>query len=391
MENFTFCSPTEFVFGRDTESQVGDYLKKYGANKVLIHYGGQSAKKSGLIDRVCASLDEAGLDYVTLGGVHPNPREDKVREGIELAKKEGVDFILAVGGGSTIDSSKAIAMGALDDGDFWDFYEKKRSPKAALPVATILTIAAAGSEGSPNTVITNRDGFKRGFKAEFLRPKFSIMNPELTTTLPPYQTASGITDMLAHLLERYFTDSSDVSLTDRMAEGIMKSILEEAPKVIADPNDYEARANLMWAGMLAHNNITGVGRTQDWASHHLEHELSARYDVAHGAGLAVIFPAWMDYVRKIDPGRVAQLGRNIFGVDMNLDDAAAAELTVRRFRDFLRSIGMPLTFDELGAKREDIPALVEKMKMDGRTEGAYVKLDGDQVREIFELACEPVQ
>lgn len=388
MENFTFCSPTEFVFGKDTESQVGDYLKKYGANKVLIHYGGQSAKKSGLIDRVCNSLDAAGLDYVTLGGVHPNPREDKVREGIKLAKDEGVDFILAVGGGSTIDSSKAIAMGALDDGDFWDFYEKKRVPTEALPVATILTIAAAGSEGSPNTVITNKEGFKRGFKAEFLRPKFSIMNPQLTTTLPPYQTASGITDMLAHLLERYFTDSTDVSLTDRMAEGIMKSILEEAPKVIKDPNDYQARANLMWAGMLAHNNITGVGRSQDWASHHLEHELSALYDVAHGAGLAVIFPAWMDYVRKIKPERIAGLGRNIFGVDQNLDDDAAAELTVRRFRDFLRSIGMPLTFEELGAKKEDIPALVDKMKMDGRTEGAYVKLDKDQVREIFELAAE---
>ncbi|MBP5305599.1 MAG: iron-containing alcohol dehydrogenase, partial [Lachnospiraceae bacterium] len=286
MDNFTFYSPTYFAFGKDTESMAGDLVKRFGGSKVLIHYGGGSVVRSGLLDRVKKSLENAGIGYVELGGVKPNPRSGLVYEGIDLCKKENVDFILAVGGGSTIDSAKAIAAGVVYDGDFWDFYMGKTIEKA-LPVGTILTIAAAGSEGSPDSVITKEEGmFKRGASGDAIRPKFSILNPALTQTLPPYQTAAGITDIMAHLHERYLTNTKDVEVTDRLIEGLLLTMIHEAPRVIADPNNYEARANIMWAGMMAHNNAVGVGRSQDWNSHNIEHELSALYDCAHGAGLA---------------------------------------------------------------------------------------------------------
>ncbi len=267
MENFNFYSPTEFVFGKGRAAEAGNFVKKYGGTKVLIHYGGGSAVKSGLINTVKKSLDDAGIPYCELGGVKPNPRDTLVYKGIELCKKEGVDLILAVGGGSVIDSSKAIAIGVPYDGDFWDMYSGKPVEKA-LPVATVLTIAAAGSEGSSSSVITKENGMlKRGTNSDLTRPKFSVMDPALTQTLPAYQTACGATDIMAHVFERYFTNTTEVEITDRLCEAVLLTMVRETPRVIADPDNYDARANIMWAGMVAHNNLCGVGREQDWNSH----------------------------------------------------------------------------------------------------------------------------
>ena len=350
------------MFGKETENRAGELVKRFGGSRVLIHYGGGSAVRSGLLDRVKKSLEAEGIGYVELGGVKPNPRSGLVYEGIELCRKENIDFILAVGGGSTIDSSKAIAAGTVYDGDFWDFYSGKRVEKA-LPVGTILTIAAAGSEGSPDSVITNENGmFKRGASGDALRPRFSILNPALTQTLPPYQTAAGITDILAHLHERYLTNTKDVEVTDRLIEGLMLTMIHEGPRVIADPDNYEARANIMWAGMMAHNNSCGVGRTQDWNSHNIEHELSALYDCAHGAGLAVTMPAVFKYVYKHDVMRFAKLAVRVWGCQMDFDDPESTALAgIAALENFLRSIGMPLSFGEIGAKEEDIPKLVQAL------------------------------
>ena len=389
MENFTFYAPTYFVFGKGEENNTGKYVKRFGGSKVLIHYGGGSAVRSGLIDRVKASLEAENISYVLLGGVKPNPRSGLVYEGIELCKKEGVDFILAVGGGSAIDSSKAIAAGACYDGDFWDFYDGKTIEKA-LPLGTVLTIAAAGSEGSTSSVITNENGMlKRGTDSELYRPAFSILNPELTETLPPYQTACGVTDIMAHLFERYFTNTPEVETTDRVIEGLLSAMVHEAPRVIADPNNYEARANIMWAGMLAHNNVCGVGRAQDWSSHGIEHELSALYDCAHGAGLAVVMPAWMEYVMETDLARFARFARRVWEVT-DADPKSAAQEGIRRYRAWLRSIGMPQTFKELGAKEEDIPKLVATLGLKGNTLGAFRPLDDEDVANILRRAASVV-
>lgn len=362
MDNFTFYSPTYFAFGKNTENAVGGYVRRFGGHKVLIHYGGGSVVRSGLLDRVKASLDAEGIAYVLLGGVMPNPRSGLVYEGIELCRREGVDFILAVGGGSTIDSAKAIAAGVPYDGDFWDFYSGTPI-EAALPIGTVLTIAAAGSEGSPNSVITHENGMlKRGTRADVLRPKFSVLNPALTQTLPPYQTSCGITDIIAHLYERYLTDTPEVEVTDRLIEGLLLTMIHEAPRVIADPDNYDARANILWAGMLAHNNVCGIGRRQDWTSHWLEHELSALYDCAHGAGLAVTMPAVFTCVMHKDVARFAQVATRVWGCE---PDEAHPENTARAgieaLRQFLISIGMPKNFAELGAKEEDIPYLVRTL------------------------------
>ena len=390
MNNFSFYSPTYFAFGKDKEAEAGALVKRFGGSRVLLHFGGQSAKKSGLLDRVKASLDKEGVYYAELGGVMPNPRSGLVYEGIELCKKENIDFILAVGGGSSIDSAKAIALGAVYDGDFWDFYEGSAQATDALPVGTILTIAAAGSEGSPDSVITQENGMlKRGYGNDVIRPKFSILNPALTQTLPAYQTACGATDIIAHVFERYYTNTTEVEITDRLCEAVVLTMLKEVPRVIEDPNNYDARANIMWAGMVAHNNVVGVGREQDWNSHGIEHELSALYDCAHGAGLAVIMPAWMEYVADHhDPMRMAQMATRIFGCQMNFADPKATALEgIKAFRRFLVSIGMPINFEQLGAKVEDIPALVDKFGIgDGKT-GGYVALDAAAVTEIYEIAA----
>ena len=389
MNNFTFYSPTYFVFGKDEENNVGKYVKRFGGTKVLIHYGGGSVVRSGLLDRVKASLEAEGIAFVTLGSVKPNPRSGLVYEGIELCRKEKVDFVLAVGGGSTIDSSKAIAAGTVYEGDFWDFYCGKPVEKA-LPVGTILTIAAAGSEGSPDSVITKEEGmFKRGATGEGLRPTFSILNPALTQTLPPFQTACGITDIMAHLFERYFTNTTDVEVTDRVIEGLLMTMIHEGPKVIANPDDYQARANIMWAGMIAHNNCCGVGRDQDWASHNLEHELSALYDCAHGAGLAVVFPAWMEYTMQHDVMRFAQVASRVWGCAMDFQHPeVTAKAGIQAFRAFLKSIGMPQTMAELGGKEEDIPYLAHTAAYgndNGGTLGGFVVLSEEDMVNIYKL------
>ena len=360
MNNFTFYSPTYFVFGKDTENETGKMVKRFGGTKVLIHYGGGSVVRSGLIDRVKASLEAENIPYLVLGGVKPNPRSGLVYEGIDLCRKEGIDFILAVGGGSTIDSSKAIAAGTVYDGDFWDFYCGKYIENA-LPIGTVLTIAAAGSEGSPDSVITKEEGmYKRGATGDAIRPKFSILNPALTQTLPPYQTAAGITDIMAHLYERYLTNTTEVEVTDRLIEALMMTLVHEGPRVIENPNNYDARANIMWAGMMAHNNAVGVGRTQDWNSHDIEHELSALYDCAHGAGLAVVMPAVFTYVMNHDVTRFAQVAVRVWGCKMDFyHPEVTAKAGIEALRSFLISLGMPKNFAEIGAKEDDIPQLVD--------------------------------
>lgn len=389
MENFTFYAPTYFVFGKDTENETGKYVKRFGGKKVLIHYGGGSVIRSGLLGRVKASLEKEGLSYVELGGVKPNPRSGLVYEGIDLCRKEKVDFILAVGGGSTIDSAKAIAAGVPYDGDFWDYYQGK-IVEEAIPVGTILTIAAAGSEGSADSVITNENGmFKRATTGEALRPKFTIMNPALTQTLPPYQTACGITDIIAHLYERYLTNTKEVEVTDRMIEALMLTMIHEGPRVIEDPNHYDARANIMWAGMMAHNNSCGVGRTQDWTSHDIEHELSALYDCAHGAGLAVVMPAVFTYNMEHNVMRFAQVAVRVWGCQMDFEHPEkTAKAGIEALRQFLISIGMPKNFEELGAKEEDI----EQMAHTGcygdvkeGTLGGFVELKQEDVEKIYRL------
>ena len=389
MDNFNFYSPTYFAFGRDTENQAGSLVKRFGGSRVLIHYGGGSAVRSGLIDRVQASLKAEGISSFLLGGVKPNPRSGLVYEGIELCRKENIDFIVAVGGGSAIDSAKAIAAGTVYDGDFWDFYSGKRIEKA-LPVGTVLTIAAAGSEGSPDSVITLEDGmFKRGASGDAIRPKFSILNPALTQTLPAYQTAAGITDIMAHLYERYLTNTKEVEVTDRMIEALLLTMIHEGPRVIENPDNYEARANIMWAGMMAHNNSCGVGRSQDWNSHNIEHELSALYDCAHGAGLAVTLPAVFRYVMNHDVMRFAQAAVRVWGCQMDFahPEKTAAE-GIDRLQRFFISIGMPGNFAELGAKEEDIPALVNALcRGDGRdgSISGFVRLDEEDCTKIYQM------
>ena len=390
MNNFQFYSPTEFIFGKNTENQTGFYVKKHGGKNVLIHYGGGSAIKSGLLDRIKKSLEKENISYTELGGVKPNPRDTLVYEGIKLCREKNIDFILAVGGGSVIDSSKAIAMGVPYEGDFWDFYCGKK-PEKALPVATVLTIAAAGSEGSGDSVITKEDGnLKRGAGSDLIRPKFSVMNPQLTCTLPQYQTACGATDIMAHVFERYFTNTTEVEITDRLCEAVLLTMIKETPCVIANPENYDARANIMWAGTVAHTNIVGVGREQDWNSHGIEHELSALYDCAHGAGLAVIMPAWMEFVYQHNVLRFAQVAVRVWGCQMDFENPEnTAREGIKRFRHFLHEIGMPLNFAELGAKEEDIPILVEKFGIgDGRT-GGFVKLSAKDIEQIYKIAVNP--
>ena len=387
MNNFTFYSPTYFVFGMAEENNAGQYVKRFGGSKVLLHFGGGSVIRSGLLDRVKASLEREGLSFVELGGVKPNPRSGLVYEGIDLCRREKVDFVLAVGGGSTIDSAKAIAAGAVYEGDFWDFYMGK-SVTEALPIGTILTIAAAGSEGSPDSVITKEEGMlKRGASGEALRPAFSILNPELTQTLPAYQTACGITDIMAHLFERYFTNTRDVEVTDRLLEGLLMTMIHEGPKVMANPNDYQARANIMWAGMVGHNNSCGVGRDQDWSSHCLEHELSAMYDCAHGAGLAVVFPAWMEYTMEHDVMRFAQVANRVWGCPMDFQHPeVTAKAGIDALRSFLKAIGMPQTLGELGGREEDIPTLAHIAAYgngNGGTIGSFVVLDEEDMVNIY--------
>ena len=390
MNNFVFYSPTEFVFGKATEMQVGALARKHGARKVMIVYGGGSVVRSGLLDRVKQSLREAGIEYCLMGGVQPNPVDTKVYEGIEFCRREQADMLLPVGGGSVIDTAKAIAAGVLYEGDFWDFYIGKAKVTKALKVAVVLTIPAAGSEGSGNTVITKLDGLQKlSLRVpEVLRPVFSIMNPELTYTLLPFQTACGVADMMAHIMERYFTNTQEVEIGDRLCEGTLMAIINEAPKVMRNPEDYGARANLMWAGMIAHNGTCGVGCEEDWASHFLEHEISAIYGVTHGAGLSVIFPAWMTWMVEHNVGKIAQYAVRVWGVPESEDKKAVALEGIGKLKNFFTSLGLPVTFKELGVENPDIDRLADSLHRNkGELVGNYVKLTKQDSKEIYRLAC----
>lgn len=390
MLNFNYYSPTEFIFGKDTEYKVGEMIKKQRAKKVLIHYGSGSIKRSGLLDRVIKSLEENKIEYIELGGVVPNPRDALVYKGIELCLQEKVNFILAVGGGSVIDSAKAIAMGVKYNGDFWDMFEDATKIKKALPVGVILTIPAAGSEGSAATVITKTKGMlKRVVYSDYIRPVFSIVNPELTYTLPNYQTAAGVVDMISHILERYLTKTKDVILTDRLCEATLISIIEAMNIILEEPTNYSARSTICWAGTIAHNGSLGVGRLEDWASHRLEHELSALYDVTHGAGLAVIFPAYMRYTVNEDVQRFRRLAVKVFNIkDNKRKPLKVAMAGIKALENFFKKLKMPTTFKDIEAKEEDIDILLEKLKINcGEKVGNFKGLSMEDARNVYELAC----
>ncbi|WP_286909399.1 iron-containing alcohol dehydrogenase [Clostridium sp. UBA1652] len=391
MQDFNFYTPTQVVFGKKGEDKVGELVKALNCKKVLVHFGGNSAKKSGLLDRVFDSLTQSGIDYVSLGGVVPNPRLSKVYEGIDLCKKENVDFILAIGGGSVIDSAKAIGYGMANDCDVWDFYMKKAVPTGCLPIGTILTLSAAGSEMSNSSVITNEEGWlKRGCNSDYCRPKFAIMNPELTYTLPPYQTASGSTDILMHTMERYFTQGGTMELTDGISEALMRTVINNSKILMKDPTNYEARAEVMWAGSLSHNGLTGCGSIGDWACHQLEHELGGMFDVAHGAGLAAVWGSWARYVYKYNVARFAQFAVNVLGVPNDFSDQEKTALAgIEAMEAYYKSIDMPISIKELGVELNDeqIHELAYKCSFQKtRTIGGVKALNMEDIIEIYKMA-----
>lgn len=389
--NFQYYTPTKVIFGRDTQHQVGQLVRSAGASKVLIHYGGKSAKKSGLLDQVKLSLEEAGVPYVELGGVVPNPHLELVYEGIELCKKEGVDFILAIGGGSAIDSSKAIAYGLAYDGDVWDLYTGKAKATACYPVAAVLTIAAAGSETSNSSVITYaKEGLKRSYNDNLARPKFAIMNPELTMTLPDYQTESGCTDIMMHTMERYFTNGGNLEITDALAEGLLRNVMKHAKILHTDPTNYESRAEIMWSGSLAHNDLTGCGNDGgDFCSHLLEHEMGGMFDVTHGAGLAAVWPSWARYVCKDCLPRFVKYAVNVMGVEPGNDDLETAEKGICAMEEFYHAIGMPINMKELGIQPTDVQihAMAESCAAAcGGSKGSAKVLHVDDMEAIYRMA-----
>lgn len=391
MKNFRYYSPTKVIFGKMAEQKTGELIRQQGCHKVLLHFGGQSAVKSGLLDRIRASLDAVGISYVLLGGVVPNPRISKVYEGIELCGKEGVDFILAVGGGSVIDSAKAIAYGLAYSGDVWDLYAGEAKATACYPTGAVLTLSAAGSEMSDSSVITNeRTGDKRGYKSDLCRCRFAVMNPELTYTLPPFQTACGIVDIMMHTMERYFTQEPDTALTDSLSEGLLRTVMNSGKEALKDPNDYNARAQIMWAGSLSHNGLTGCGTVSDWASHQLEHELSAMFDVAHGAGLAAIWGSWARYVLQENVGRFAQFAVNVMGCADNFAHPQKTALAgIEALEAYYHAIGMPTSVRELGAEltEKQIVELAYRCSFRGkRTIGSFRVLDQHDMEEIYRMA-----
>lgn len=388
MDNFVFTNHTKIVFGKGVEGQAGTEVVNY-SGKVLLHFGGGSVIRSGLLDRVRASLKASGVEIVELGGVEPNPRVNLVRDGIKLCKEQNVNFILAVGGGSVIDSAKAIAIGVPYAGDVWDFYEYKTSPATALAVGVVLTIPAAGSESSGSSVLSNPElQLKRGLTTELIRPVFALMNPELTFTLPAYQTACGAADIMAHIMERYFTNTRNVDLTDRLCEAALRTIIAHVPIVLRDPSNYASRAEVMWTGTVAHNDLLGTGREGDWGSHSIEHEISALYDVAHGAGLAVVFPAWMKHVYKHDVARFSRFASRVWDVEMDTFNPESTVIEgIRRMEAFFTSIGLPVRLSEMKVGTDRIDEMAAKCTGGGNgTTGNFVKLDAKAVREILTLA-----
>ena len=392
MKDFNYYAPTEVVFGEQSEEQVAQFVKKYGGTKVLVHYGGQSALKSGLLDKVCTLLREGGVEYITLGGVVPNPRLSLAQQGIELCRKEGVDFLLAVGGGSVIDSAKCIGYGVPYDGNVWDFYLGKATPTEMLPVACVLTIPAAGSEMSESSVITNEDGdVKLGYSNNLSRPKFAIMNPRRTFTLPPYQTAAGVTDMMMHTMERYFTKDDDMDFTTDVAEAMLRSIKNAVFAVPKNHEDYRYRAQIMWGGSLMHNGLTGCGITDDWATHQLEHELSAMFDATHGAGLAAIWPSWARYVMHENLSRFVRFAVNVMDVPNDFTDPEGTALKgIEAMERFYHAIGMPINIKELIGRDitdEEIKEMTRKCSRDYQhTSGQLKVLHADDMEAIYRMA-----
>jgi len=388
MDDFIFRNPTKIIFGKGKEKLVGKEVLSYGY-RVLLHYGGGSIKRTGLYDTVTASLKKAGVEFFELGGVKPNPRVGLVREGVALCREKRIDLILAVGGGSVIDSAKAISIGVPYEGDVWDFYAGIASAETALPVAAILTLPAAGSESSDGSVLTNEDGMlKRPYGSDLLYPVFSILNPELAFTLPKFQIACGVADMTAHLLERYFTNTKPVGLSDRLLEGNMKNIMDYASKVLENQEDYDSWAEIMWSGTVAHNNLFGSGREDDWASHDIEHELSGIYDIAHGAGLAVIFPAWMKYTYTQDVDRFAQWAVRVWNVEESFWSREETALAgIQKFEEFLRSLGLATTLDGVGIDESRLEEMADKCTNgDTTTVGNFIKLKKADVLNILRLA-----
>jgi len=386
LENFIFKNETKIIFGRGTENDAGKEILKYG-RRVLFHYGGGSIKKSGLYEKIMKSLKNSGLTFFELGGVRPNPVVSLIREGIKICRENDIDFILAAGGGSVIDSAKAISMGVNYKGDIWDFFEGKAKLESAVPIGVIVTIPAAGSESSVVTVITNEDGLiKRGFHSSMLLPKFAILNPELTFTLPVFQVACGAADILAHTFERYFTQSKNVDLTDRLCEGLMKSVIKNSKIAISDQGNYDAMAELMWASTIAHNGILGTGRIEDWASHKFGHELSALYGITHGASLAVMFPAWMKYVYKYNIERFAQFAARVFNIDTDFnDEERLALMGIKEIENYFKEIGLPTTLKELNVSSENFELMAQKAVAKGPI-GNFVKISKEDAVKIYELA-----
>lgn len=391
MENFQYYTPTKIIFGRGAEEQTGQLAVEQGCKKVLVHYGGGSVVRSGLLERIYRSLDAVGISYVSLGGVVPNPRLSLVYEGIRLARKEQVDFILAVGGGSVIDSAKAIGYGVANEGDVWDFYEKRRTAKACLPIGVVLTIAAAGSEMSDSSVITKEEGWlKRGYSSNYARARFAVMNPELTMTLPKYQTASGCVDIMMHTMERYFNRSENMEMTDGISEHLLRTVMKNAKILMNEPDNYQARAEVMWAGSLSHNGLTGCGTGGgDWASHQLEHELGGMFDVAHGAGLAAVWGSWARYVMDAAPERFAKFAVNVMGVEPEAEKLKTAQKGIEAMEDFYRALDMPVCIGDMGIEltEEQMRELAEKCSHFGkRTIGCIKKLDQEDMYQIYKEA-----
>lgn len=391
MENFQYYTPTKIIFGRGAEEQTGQLAAEQGCKKVLVHYGGGSVVRSGLLERIYRSLDAAGISYVSLGGVVPNPRLSLVYEGIRLARKEQVDFILAVGGGSVIDSAKAIGYGVANEGDVWDFYEKRRTAKACLPIGVVLTIAAAGSEMSDSSVITKEEGWlKRGYSSNYARARFAVMNPELTMTLPKYQTASGCVDIMMHTMERYFNRSENMEMTDGISEHLLRTVMKNAKILMNEPDNYQARAEVMWAGSLSHNGLTGCGTGGgDWASHQLEHELGGMFDVAHGAGLAAVWGSWARYVMDAEPERFAKFAVNVMGVEPEAEKLKTAQKGIEAMEDFYHALDMPVCIGDMGIEltEEQMRELAEKCSHFGkRTIGCIKKLDQEDMYQIYKEA-----